>query len=245
MRTALLMLKRNEEVPPQLRAALDNLATETLPDLLGGIVHSSQQKIVQRMDEQYAKSDDDFRSLQTSVFDGTERIESSVDKKHKETVSELDRNLRVVTESLGNIGDALNESLPSMVEAAVRKSTEQSVADLKSELLQSRDSHSAEIAALGASLSESMREEFGRNHSDVMTAVDAVAVKVPDALDGRLQRLRQRMLSSIAAELQELCLKLRSDIVRDVAQEFDRMQQASDELVAQRLREVAMEQHSQ
>ena len=240
MRTALVMLKKNEEVPPQLRAALDNLATETLPDLLGGIVYNSQENIVRRMEEQYAKSDDDVRSLQARVLDGTVQVESTVEESQKSAVTKINAKLEKLSEILTRIETTLMDSVPNTMKEVVSQAHKESLEQLQAEMKEDRDTMTFVKTFLTDKLPTKMKDTAVQSEEKLTEAIEVMSLKVPDALEGRLQRLRQRILGSVCSELQEMSIKLRADIVREVAQEFDRMQQASDELVAQRLREVAL-----
>ena len=240
MRTALVMLKKNEEVPPQLRAALDNLATETLPDLLGGIVYNSQENIVRRMEEQYAKSDDDVRSLQARVLDGTFQVESTVEESQKSAVTKIDAKLEKLSEILTRIETTLMDSMPNTMKEVISQAHKDSLEQLQAEMKEDRDTMTFLKTFLTDKLPTKMKDTAVQSEEKLTEAIEVMSLKIPDALEGRLQRLRQRILGSVCSELHEMSVKLRADIVREVAQEFDRMQQASDELVAQRLREVAL-----
>eukprot|EP00117_Sycon_ciliatum_P048946 scpid98687/ scgid2875/ len=139
MRTAIIMLQKNEEIPPQLRSALNELVRDTLPSMLGSVVDRSRDEVFTRMERNQSRQDKSFLLMHHSMGETSKSLQSYVGERHDEVgqvLRSLTTQLQSTDSTITAVSTQVEETLPETLQEMISVAHSSTVEEL-SELIKS------------------------------------------------------------------------------------------------------------
>ena len=122
MRTAIIMLQKNEEIPPQLRTALNELVRDTLPGMLSGVVEKARVELTEHMDQHRSRNDKSFLLMHHKMGETSTSLQEFIgqqDESLAARLAELDGKLDQTAGRVDAVSSQLQERIPDLIQEII------------------------------------------------------------------------------------------------------------------------------